>query len=74
MRSYVADPDLAYNVATTEDFQAVAESVYGQPLDYFFQEWIYGEKYPIYNVAWTYNEIGGTVIKILNIFVIICNR
>ncbi|MCH7721806.1 MAG: T9SS type A sorting domain-containing protein [Bacteroidetes bacterium] len=64
MRTYAAHPDYAYNVATTEDFQAVAESVYGQPLDYFFQEWIYGEKYPIYNVAWTYNEIGGDVWRV----------
>jgi aminopeptidase N len=64
MRAYSSDPDLKYGVATTEDFQAVAESVFGQPLDYFFQEWIYGEKYPIYNVAWTYNQIGGDVWRV----------
>jgi len=68
MRAYSSDPDLKYGVATTEDFQAVAESVYGQSLDYFFHEWIYGEKYPDYNVGWTYNEIGGDVWRVhLNI-------
>jgi hypothetical protein len=64
MRAYSSDPDLKYGVATTEDFQEVAESVYGQPLDYFFQEWIYGEKYPNYNVGWTYNDIGGGVWRV----------
>jgi len=53
LRTYVADPNLAYGVATTEDFQAVAESVYGQSLDYFFQEWIYGENYPKYTIGWS---------------------
>jgi len=68
MRAYANHPDYAYDVATTEDFQAVAESVYGQSLDYFFHEWIYGEKYPDYNVGWTYNEIGGDVWRVhLNI-------
>jgi len=64
MRAYSSDPDLKYGAATTEDFQAVAESVYGQPLDYFFQEWIYGEEYPIYNVGWTYDDIGGGVWRV----------
>ncbi|WP_026994179.1 M1 family aminopeptidase [Flectobacillus major] len=42
----------AYKNATTEDFQAVAEQVYGQKLDYFFKQWIYGENYPKYTVNW----------------------
>ena len=53
LKAYIADPDLAYGVATTEDFQAVAERVYGQSLDYFFKEWIYGENYPNYSVEWS---------------------
>jgi aminopeptidase N len=40
----------AYGNATTEDFQAIAEAVYGQSLDYFFKEWIYGENYPNYTL------------------------
>jgi hypothetical protein len=68
MRAYSSDPDLKYDVATTEDFQAVAESVYGQPLDYFFQEWIYGENEPTYSVGWSNTSLGGNQYRIdLNI-------
>jgi hypothetical protein len=49
LQSYAADPNVAYGVAVTEDFQAVAENVAGMDLDYFFQQWIYGENYPKYH-------------------------
>ena len=68
MRTYSADTSVAYGVATTEDFQAIAESVYGQSLNYFFQQWIYGEKYPIYSVTWSKTPLGGEAYQIhLNI-------
>ncbi|MFA5805580.1 MAG: M1 family aminopeptidase [Melioribacteraceae bacterium] len=50
MREFANEPGLAYNVATTEDFQRIAERVSGMNLNYFFQEWIYGEGYPNYTV------------------------
>lgn len=40
------------SVATTEDFQRVCENVYGQSLDWFFAEWIYGYGLPNYTVNW----------------------
>jgi aminopeptidase N len=49
---YINDPELVYGVATTEDFQRVAEEVYGEDLDYFFSQWIYGIKYPKYKIYW----------------------
>ena len=52
LRSYLNDPALAYKTAVTEDFQRVAENVSGLNLNYFFQEWIYGENYPKYDVSW----------------------
>ena len=52
MHTYANDPILSYGVATTEDFQAIAEDVYGQSLEYFIHEWIYGENYPKYTVNW----------------------
>ncbi len=58
MRDYIDDPRYAYNVATTEDFQGVAESVYGSSLDYFFKEWIYGENFPTYTVKWNTSSSG----------------
>ncbi len=59
LKSYTKDPALAYGVATTEDFQRVAEEVSGQDLNYFFREWIYGYNYPKYSVDWNKNSLGG---------------
>jgi hypothetical protein len=41
-----------YGDATTEDFKNICETVSGTELDYFFDEWIYGEYYPRY--YWSY--------------------
>jgi len=72
MRAYSDAPNLKYGVATTEDFQAVAESVYGQDLNYFFQEWIYGEKYPQYTIGWNKTLVGGDIYQInLNIYQVV---
>jgi len=57
LKSYAEDPQLAYGVAVTSDFQTVAENVSGMNLDYFFQEWIYGENYPYYNIDWGYEHL-----------------
>ncbi|MBI5730585.1 MAG: M1 family metallopeptidase, partial [Ignavibacteriales bacterium] len=59
MREYANEPGLAYNVATTEDFQRIAERVSRLNLNYFFQEWIYGENYPKYTFKWNYKEVIG---------------
>jgi aminopeptidase N len=40
-----------YGTATTADFQAACEGVYGQSLGWFFDEWIYTPYRPIYHVA-----------------------
>ncbi len=61
LRSYTADPSVQYGVATTEDFQAIAESVSGMDLNYFFQEWIYGENFPSYSVVWSNQNISGNL-------------
>ena len=64
LRTYTFDPNVAYGVATTEDFQAVAESVSGLDLDYFFQQWIYGENYPRYSVVWSKHSLGGNMYNL----------
>lgn len=63
MRAYTSDTSFAYKNAVTENFQNVAERVYGQSLNYFFHEWIYGENYPVYNVSWTTQSIGNSQYK-----------
>jgi aminopeptidase N len=52
IRSYTSSIH-AYGNATTENFQAIVENVTGQDFDYFFNQWIYGEKYPKYQFGWT---------------------
>jgi len=64
MRTYSADPSVSYGAATTEDFQLIAESVYGSDLNYFFQEWIYGENYPKYTIGWSKSFISGETYAI----------
>ena len=49
----------AYDSATTEGLQAVAESISGLDLAAFFQQWIYGEYYPTYEYAWESVDNGG---------------
>jgi aminopeptidase N len=50
VRNYLADPNLAYGYATTDDLQYHLESASGMDLDEFFNDWIYKQGYPIYNI------------------------
>ena len=52
LKSYVNDTSLAYSTAITEDLQRVSEQISGKNLNYFFQQWVYGENYPVYNISW----------------------
>lgn len=42
----------AYGNANTENFKNIVEASSGVELDYFFQQWIFGEKYPKYEWGW----------------------
>ncbi|PWK29257.1 putative secreted protein (Por secretion system target) [Arcicella aurantiaca] len=67
LQTYISSKN-AYSNATTEDFQAIAEQVYGQKLDYFFKQWIYGESYPKYKMQWSsQSQINGSYKVNLNI-------
>lgn len=52
MYQYASDPQFRFKTASTRDFQSVCEKVFGESLAYFFDEWIYGEKYPSYQYQW----------------------
>lgn len=39
--------------ASTLDFQRVVESHFGRPMDWFFDEWVYGTAVPTYTFAWS---------------------
>jgi hypothetical protein len=51
-----------YSTATTEQFRHVMETASGQDLDAFFQQWIYGEYFPVYRYEWTPVEGGVDVV------------
>lgn len=48
IKTYANTPDFMFANVTTEDFQEVCEEVSGEDLHYFFDQWIYDERYPIY--------------------------
>jgi aminopeptidase N len=57
LRTYAADPAVRYGVATTADFQRVAEAVSGRDLDAFFRQWVTdGTGYPSYASASTWQQ------------------
>lgn len=55
LKQYAKDPGFTYKHASTEDFKMICENVSGQDLDYFFNQWIYDEYYPIYNCIYNYD-------------------
>ncbi len=67
VKNYVADPNLAYGNAVTEDFQKHCEAVYGKELNWFFQQWIYRPGRPDYEYRWQTAENGRSYVTTLNI-------
>jgi aminopeptidase N len=64
VRNYLNDENLAYGYATTDDLQTHLEKASCEDLNEFFGDWIYGEGYPTYDVAWYQgngNELNLTV-------------
>ncbi len=63
IRNYLNDEELAYGYANSDQLQAHLENTSGEDLKEFFSDWIYGEGYPSYDVAWyqaTTNELNLT--------------
>ncbi|MDX2472958.1 MAG: M1 family aminopeptidase [Candidatus Krumholzibacteria bacterium] len=50
-----------YGTATTADLQATLELVSGRDLTAFFQQWIYGEYFPIYEMSWVVGPSAGEI-------------
>lgn len=53
MKNFITDPQLSYSFAETDDFREHAEAASGMNLVDFFQDWIYGQGYPIYSLHTT---------------------
>ncbi|GBC95561.1 Aminopeptidase N [bacterium HR16] len=56
-----------YDSASTEDFIAVAESVYGKSLRWFFDEWVYGIGAPAYRWGWANRQVNGKNYLLLSV-------
>ena len=52
VRNYLADEKLANNFAFTSDLQKHFEATSNKNLTYYFNEWIYGEGFPIYSIKY----------------------
>ncbi|HEX8576463.1 MAG TPA: M1 family aminopeptidase [Flavobacterium sp.] len=65
IKNYLADPALAYKYATTANLKAHLEGVYGESLTEFFNDWVYGQGYPVYNIT-ARNRVAGKVEFTIN--------
>ena len=62
LKNYLNDPALAFGYAKTGDMKRVMEATSGLDLTEFFNDWIYGEGYPIYTVKW--NQVNSGSINL----------
>ncbi len=51
MRDYLSDTNLAYGYAVTTDLKSHLEATYGQSLTEFFNDWVYNQGFPSYNIT-----------------------
>ncbi|MBN1250630.1 MAG: T9SS type A sorting domain-containing protein [Bacteroidales bacterium] len=56
IKNYLTDNELINKFASTDNLKAHFESVTDLSLDNFFNDWIYGEGYPIYHISWSQDE------------------
>ena len=52
LRDYLAHPDLAFDYAKTADFIPIMESASNQDLTEFFNDWLFNEGHPSFEVLW----------------------
>ena len=58
LKNYATDVDFMYKHSTTLQFQEVFENTCNTDLEYFFDQWIYDEYYPIYKYNFSQDESG----------------
>lgn len=58
LANYLEDPQLSYSYAKTPDLIRHLEQSSGEDLKEFFDDWIYGEGYPTYEVVWSQDNEG----------------
>ncbi len=66
--AYVQDPRFRYGVATTSDLRAVCEDVSGLSLGPFFDQWVFGEGFPIYSADHRVVREGDTYLTTVTLY------
>ena len=66
LKNYLSDSKLAYSYAKTSDLISHFETVSGEDLTEYFNDWFYGEGYPIYEVTWSQNPTNKVVSFTVN--------
>jgi aminopeptidase N len=62
---YLNNPQLRYGNAHTDDFRQSCETVSGQDLQWFFDQWLYRTTYPVFELTWSNDwDNGGNQFKI----------
>ncbi|MEA2042523.1 MAG: M1 family aminopeptidase [Bacteroidota bacterium] len=64
LQNYLTDPEIADGYATTPQLKNHFEAVYPESLDYFFQDWIYNEGYPIYSPEFNSNSSSSGILTL----------
>jgi len=52
VREFLESPKHAYAFGETNELKAIFENLSGKDFTYFFDDWFYGEGYPIYTISW----------------------
>jgi aminopeptidase N len=64
IRSYLNAPGISGEFARTADLQSYLETASGQDLDWYFDDWFYGQGFPSYHIEWS--QAGNTVWLTVN--------
>ncbi|WP_292008545.1 M1 family aminopeptidase [Chryseobacterium sp.] len=64
VQDYHSRPGLAYNYAKTADLKASLLQSTGKDFTEFFNDWVYGEGYPTYNIKWKQGSNQNITFKI----------
>jgi len=55
LKAYQSNPAFEYNYVKTNDFRDFASTFTGHDFTEFFNDWVYGEGYPTYQIKWNQN-------------------
>jgi aminopeptidase N len=64
LKTYSNDPATKYGYAKTEDVKRTFEQASGKNLTEFFNDWVYGEGWPMHHINWYVNNNGYLNIKV----------